>query len=323
MPPTTVVGNLAPEADSRVPLRPFLKWAGGKRQLLAELRRCVPEGFRAYHEPFFGSGALFFDLVQRGQVTGKTACLVDNNADLMGCYTAIRDRVDEVIAWLQLLASAHRDNPMEAYYRVRDRLFNPARRLFFAPGGQPRHYGAELAAMFIYLNRTGFNGLFRLNQRGEFNVPMGRYLNPTICDERNLRNAAAALQPANVALRTGEFDSILEIAAESDFVYLDPPYAPVSTTANFTSYTSAGFSDDDQRRLQKAVVGLAARGCHVVLSNSTAPLITELYATHSAARKVGLRVHKVAAKRAINSDPSRRGKIAEYVITNVPRAPAA
>lgn len=302
---------------ARVPLRPFVKWAGGKRQLLPELRRFVPERFLAYHEPFVGSGALFFDLVERGQLGDKPACVTDNNADLIGCYAAIRDRVEEVIAWLQVLASAHREGSEKAYYRVRDRMFNPARRQFVDAGAKPEQYGAERAAMFIYLNRTGFNGLFRLNQRGEFNVPIGRYANPLICDEVNLRNVATALQATDVTLQQGEFKSVLDVAGRNDLVYFDPPYAPLSTTANFTSYTSSGFSNNDQRQLQEVVIALANRGSHVVLSNSTAPLITELYAKSSAARKAGLRAYRVAARRAINSDATRRGEVMEYLVTNV------
>lgn len=317
MAPSIANRPLTSEAEGRVPLRPFLKWAGGKRQLLPALRRFVPRRFRAYHEPFFGSGAMFFDLVERRCLVGKAACVTDNNLDLIGCYSAIRDRVEEVIAWLRTLAAAHRSDPEENYYRIRDLLFNPARRRFFEAGGTSTLYGPELAAMFVYLNRTGFNGLFRLNSRGDFNVPVGRYVNPLICDEPNLRGVATALQSLEVTLSRGEFASVLDVAQHGDLVYFDPPYAPVSTTAKFTSYTSTGFSDDDQRRLQDIVITLASRGCHVVVSNSTAPLITELYARSTVARKAGLCAHKVAARRAINSDATRRGEVVEYIITNV------
>ncbi len=247
----------------------------------------------------------------------RCAVATDNNPDLIGCYTAVRDRVEEVIAWLRTLAAAHRENAEESYYRVREDLFNPARRRI-EPGRSVR-YGPELAAMFIYLNRTGFNGLFRLNSRGEFNVPVGRYANPLICDAINLRNVAAALQSTAVVLREDVFRSVLDCAQPDDLVYLDPPYAPVSPTANFTGYTSNGFSDAHQEQLRDVVVTLANRGCHVVLSNSTAPLITELYAKNDACRQAGLRAYRVDAKRAINSDATRRGRVCEYIVTNVPR----
>jgi DNA adenine methylase len=171
--------------------------------------------------------------------------------------------------------------------------------------------------MFIYLNRTGFNGLYRLNSKGDFNVPAGRYAKPQICDERNLRAVAEAFRSSAARLTRKRFESVLASAAAGDFLYFDPPYAPLNNTARFTSYTAGGFSDDDQRRLRDVVVDLALKGCHVVVSNSTAPLITELYATNSEARRAGLRAHIVAATRAINSDPTRRGQISEYIISNV------
>ena len=172
--------------------------------------------------------------------------------------------------------------------------------------------------MLIYLNRAGFNGLFRLNSHGGFNVPIGRYKNPLICDADNLRAVARALR-ANVTLVQDNFESVLAHAKRGDFVYFDPPYAPMTRTALFTSYTSTGFSLEDQERLQQVVVELAARGCWVLLSNSTAPDITRLYDGNPEAVAVGLRAHKVPARRAINSDAAKRGKVLEYLITNIPR----
>jgi DNA adenine methylase len=171
--------------------------------------------------------------------------------------------------------------------------------------------------MFIYLNRTGFNGLFRLNSRGAFNVPAGRYANPQICRADNLRAAAGVLGAPSVNVAFGGFELVLARAQRNDLVYFDPPYAPVSTTANFTGYTSFGFSDDDQRRLQQVAIELAQRGCHVIVSNSTAPVIVELYDTSADARRAGLRAHRVPARRAINSKASLRGVVAEYIISNV------
>lgn len=295
---------------ARPPVRPFVKWAGGKRQLLPELRRFVPDRFSAYHEPFLGSGALFFDLWTRGVLDGRAAHLTDSNVDLIGCYAAVRDNVEAVIASLDALERAHREDPATHYYRVRDELFNPARD-GHSPWGR---YSPDLAAMFIYLNRTGFNGLFRLNSRGAFNVPAGRYANPTICDASNLRAVAAALSSDAVEIREAHYDAIRERARTGDFVYFDPPYVPLSATARFTAYTADGFTDADQRRLQEIACELVGRGCHVVISNSTAPMVGQLYGE---ARSHGLRAHRVAAKRAINSDSGGRGEVMEYIISNV------
>jgi DNA adenine methylase len=170
--------------------------------------------------------------------------------------------------------------------------------------------------MLIYLNRTGFNGLFRLNSKGLFNVPHGRYANPLICDEPNLRAVAAALKQQDVRIVNASFDAVLTAARAGDFVYFDPPYAPVSPTAVFTSYTAEGFGTSDQRRLRDAVVKLVSKGCYVLLSNSTAPEIADLY-DNAEMRKLQIRAHKVAAKRAINSDPRARGHVYEYLVTNI------
>jgi DNA adenine methylase len=295
------------------PVRPFLKWAGGKRQLLPQLRRFVPPTFGDYHEPFVGSGALFFDLSAARHLSSRAAYLIDTNADLVGCYQAVAWHVDEVIDHLRRLEQRHRADGAAHYYRVRDELFNPARR---ARAGQPSPYPPDLAAMLIYLNRTGFNGLYRLNASGEFNVPAGRYVKPLICDPSNLRAVSSALCRPGVQMVHGTYTSVRTIARPGDLLYFDPPYAPLSTTASFTSYTASGFSDDDQRRLQELVIELAGRGCHVVVSNSTAPLVTALYARDDLAKRVGLRAHKVPAKRAINSNATLRGDVMEYIITN-------
>lgn len=306
------------------PVRPFLKWAGGKRQLLPELRRFYPARFETYYEPFVGSGAVFFDLYNSGRLAGRRVVLADQNADLVGCYGMVRDRTALVIRHLARLARGHQGDPRAHYYLVRDRRFNPARRAIVTAGGQvSRRYTPALAAMLIYLNRTGFNGLFRLNAQGAFNVPAGRYSNPQICDADNLRRVAAALTETKANIREARFDAVLARARPGDFLYFDPPYAPVSRTSLFTSYTAGGFSLDDQRRLQQVVVELARRGCHVLVSNSTAPEIAELYDGNPEAAAAGLRAYRVPARRAINSDATRRGSIEEYVISNVPLRPAA
>jgi DNA adenine methylase len=299
-----------------VRIQPFLKWAGGKRQLLGELRRFIPGDFGAYHEPFLGSGAVFFDLWRSGALADRPCRLTDINVDLVGCYRAIAHDVDLIISELRRLADAHDRSASSTYYRVRDELFNPRRRSLSRSGPYPN----ELAAMLIYLNRTGYNGLFRLNGRGDFNVPMGRYKNPRICDEATLRAVATVLRHPSIQIHQDSFAALESTAAPGDLVYLDPPYAPVSATARFTSYTKASFSDEDQRHLQELVLQLADRGCYVVLSNSTAPLVSQLYRAPEA-RRAGLRAHRVTARRAINSKAARRGEVEEFVISNVSPVP--
>jgi DNA adenine methylase len=306
MPPSLV-------AESLPAVRPFLKWAGGKRQLLRELRRFVPPAIGAYHEPFLGSAALFFDLWKTGTVRGIPCYLGDANADLIGVYRAVAHDTESVIAELRKLSSLHAQEGAAAYYEVRDRRFNPQRR---ARAGGGKVYSPELAAMFIYLNRTGYNGLFRLNSSGDFNVPAGRYANPKICDENTLRSVAAVLGSGHVGLEVQSFTEVERAAASGDLVYFDPPYAPLSATARFTSYTAAAFSDEDQQTLQTVVVRLARRGCFVIVSNSTAPVVRDLYESRQA-RQAGLRTYRIPARRAINSQGARRGAVDEFVISNV------
>ena len=306
--------------DSVQRLRPFLKWAGGKRQLLAWLRGFYPERFGSYFEPFVGSGAVFFDLHNHGLLRDRPAVLIDNNADLIGCYLAVRDQVGHVIRHLRRLAAAHHKNPMRCYYRVRDDRFNPVRkRILNGEQSRATYYTPALAAMLIYLNRTGFNGLFRLNSKGSFNVPAGRYTNPQICDAENLRRVAAALAGPCVEILQGGCEVVVDQANPGDFVYFDPPYAPLSRTALFTSYTATGFSSKEQQRLQRVVFELASRGCQVLISNSTAPEIVALYDDNKEARAAGLRAYKVPARRSINSNAAGRGEIHEYLITNITR----
>ena len=300
-------------------VRPFLKWAGGKRQLLPVLRRFYPSRFGTYHEPFLGSGAVFFDLAGAGRLAAGRVRLADVNADLIGCWLRLRDEPAAVVAGLRRLEAGHRAAPAEHFYRIRNDEFNPARReIMNGTGPRAERYSADLAAMFIYLNRTGFNGLFRLNAAGLFNVPCGSYANPTICDEDNLRRVSATLAALSAAVEHAPFDAMLRSAGPDDFVYFDPPYAPLSSTARFTSYTADRFGADDQRRLQRVVIELAERRCHVLLSNSTAAEIADLYDGNPEAEHAGLRAYRVPARRAINSDASRRGHVLEYIITNVP-----
>jgi len=326
-----ILNSVPPTAS---PARPFLKWAGGKRQLLPVLRRFYPRDFGAYFEPFLGSGAVFFDLHASGLLDDRPAILTDTNPDVVGCYLAVRDGVDQVIAHLERLAEGHATGGVDHYYEVREARFNPWRKALFASADASAAaaassagagaadaappYPPELAAMLIYLNRTGYNGLFRLNRQGAFNVPAGRYINPKICDADTLRAVAAALGRPGVSVLRASFDRAALQARAGDFLYFDPPYAPLSATARFTSYTADGFDADAQTRLQQVMLDLVGRGCRVLLSNSTAPMIRGLYARNADARAAGLRAVKVPARRAINSQGASRGEVHEYLITNLP-----
>lgn len=305
-------------------MRPFLKWVGGKRQLLPVLRRFYPQPMGRYFEPFVGSGAVFFDLISGGHLNGRGAVLSDDNADLIACYRRVTRSLDEVTAALERLAADHAARGRDCYMDVRDRQFNPLRAAWRERGADLDDYPAELAAMLIYLNRTGYNGLFRVNASGEFNVPPGRYDRPKILDRALLAAASQALGAPHVTLQHGAFDRVLDGAREGDFVYFDPPYAPISATANFRGYTGRMFDDDDQKRLQEVLIALARRGVNVVLSNSVAPSVTALYEDNPEARDAGLSTWRVPARRAVNSNAEKRGAVEELVVSNViPRAATA
>jgi DNA adenine methylase len=296
--------------------RPFLKWAGGKRQLLPALRRFYPADINQYFEPFLGSGAVFFDLWMSGRLERCAVWLTDFNADLIGCYLQVRDAVDEVIDALEDLSRGHQRQGREHYYDVRDERFNPARDAWRANGGDAARYTPSLAAMLIYLNRTGYNGLFRQNARGGVNVPMGDYSNPRIVDAALLRTVSTVLRHAHIHIAQASFDVALSRAGAGDFVYCDPPYAPMTVTANFRTYTPGGFQDGDHDRRCMLATTLAARGVQVLLSNSTAPRMIKLY-DNDTTRRAGLRALRVPARRAINSRATARGAIEELLVTNV------
>ncbi|MBK8254467.1 MAG: DNA adenine methylase [Polyangiaceae bacterium] len=272
--------------DDKDALRPFLKWVGGKRALLPVLNANSPKTFGRYHEPFVGGGAVFFNLAQR-KALPKGAVLSDNNERLIRAYRGVRDSVEHVISLLQ-------EYPYEKnfYLAMRERPIDAAT-------------DAEVAAWFIYVNRTGFNGLYRVNQKNQFNVPFGDYTNPKICDAENLRACAKALSQAE--LRCEPFDLVAERAAPGDFVYFDPPYVPLSTTSSFTSYTANGFGHAHQQKLANVARSLKARGVHVLLSNSSAPLVRELYSE-------GFATIEVHAARSVNSRGDGRGKIVELLM---------
>lgn len=239
-----------------------------------------------YHEPFTGGGALFFELYRRNLLGSKQAYLSDNNESLVTAYLGVRDAVDEVIALLAVHKTAH---GKEYYYQVR---------------AQTPETLAERAARTIYLNKTCFNGLFRENSRGQFNVPIGSYTYPPILDEANLRAVSKALKHAVIEQRP--FQSVLEHAKAGDFVYFDPPYHPVSATSSFTRYDKRDFGPEDQRELAEVFGKLAKRGVYTLLSNSWTPFILELYA--------GYPIEQVFANRAVNSRGDRRGKVPEALV---------
>lgn len=267
---------------------PILKWAGGKGRLLGELDARLPSGdqIRRHVEPFFGGGAFFFGRQP------ERAVIADVNPSLVATYRAVKDDVEELIRRLMPLAARH---SIERYYQVRDR-YNQARNVD----------EIDRAAMFIYLNKTCFNGLHRVNKKGEFNVPAGRYKNPTILNAASLRAASALLSRAEI--RHDGFEALLRYAKPGDFVYLDPPYAPVSETANFTAYALGGFGTAEQQKLADVFRVLDKRGCRLMLSNSDVPLIRDLYKDYL--------VEQIMAPRAINSKGSRRGPVAEVVVRN-------
>ena len=266
---------------------------------------------------------MFFDLLNTGRLARREILLCDVNPDLIGCYWTVRDRADDVIRELKTLAREYRRAGSECYYDVRDRRFNPARADLQSQSSTQQdvalRYTPELAAMLIFLNRTGFNGLFRLNRRGGFNVPAGRYTDPRICDETNIRSVAAALRQPRVSIELSTFDQTLAGTKRGDFVYCDPPYAPLSRTSSFAHYTAGGFTSFDQWRLQQAVMAACRRGARVVVSNSSASEIVQAYTDAGSAEGVA-GDQPVPARRAINSRASARGPVDELIISNVKRA---
>lgn len=266
--------------------RPPVKWAGGKRHLSEEILKRLPDKIATYHEPFVGGGAVFFALQAAGRF--KKARLNDSNIDLMCAYHAIKENPSSLIKRLREHGNA---NSEEYYYKVR------ARRSKRSP--------TDIGARLMYLNKTCFNGLYRVNKKGEFNVPCGKYKEPTICDEENIGAASVALQ--GVELCNYDFEKFALKAKPGDAVYFDPPYAPVSETASFTTYTATGFLPNDHVRLRLTAALLAGRGVHVLLSNSDTPFIRKLYK--------GFKIEVVQAPRRINSKASARGNVRELLIS--------
>jgi DNA adenine methylase len=273
----------APDPTARA-AKPFVKWAGGKRQLLPDIVARVPKFAGRYFEPFVGGGALFFHLAP------KKAVLADTNERLIRTYRGVKEDVDGVIRRLCRYRGLHSE---AFFYKLREKEIDRAK----------SH--VEVAAWLIYLNRTGYNGLYRVNSKNRFNVPFGRYANPTICDGETLRACSRAL--AGAELEHADFAAVVEKAREGDFVYFDPPYAPLSKTSSFASYTKDGFGPSEQERLRDVALALKRRGVHVLLSNSSAQDVRRLYGK-------GFRITKVLATRVVNSKASQRGAIPELLI---------
>lgn len=268
--------------------RPFLKWAGGKTQLADRLVDCKPYKFNTYHEPFLGGGALFFRLYREHLI--RQASLSDINAELIDCYLAIRDHVTEIISLLSEFPHSR-----QFYYDLRAK--------------DPKTLSLpERAARMIYLNKTGYNGLYRVNQRGQFNVPFGRYKSPRYHDKENLLAVSQALQGAEILCAS--FETIIDRAKSGDWVYFDPPYVPLSQTASFTAYHANGFGLEDQTRLRDICLMLSQEHVYVMVSNSNTAFVHSLYPPPR------FIIHEVLANRAINSNSAGRGKITELVITN-------
>lgn len=269
----------------QVPPGPILKWAGGKSKLLPELTRRAPQSYRRYFEPFLGGGALFFRMAPAGAQLG------DSNGDLINVYRCVAWQLDKVA---RRLAHHRRNHDETYYYQMRERWNQRA----------DKDGDCDRAALFLYLNKTCYNGLYRVNRKGHFNVPVGRYENPAIYDLQALRAASALLQKAE--LYHGHYSDVVQSARKGDFVYFDPPYHPLTKTANFTSYTPNSFGEEDQRELADLAHQLAERGCHVMLSNSDTPFIRKLFP--------GWTIDRVHCARAINSKASLRGVVHEVIV---------
>jgi DNA adenine methylase len=268
---------------------PVLKWVGGKRQLLDTLRPLLPKEITAYCEPFVGGGAMLFDLQP------QTAVINDTNRDLMNVYGVIKDDVESLIEALQEFR-----NEAPFFYKVRawDR----------DDVSYKTRTAVERAARILYLNKTCYNGLYRVNGEGEFNSPFGHYRNPNIVNAQKLRAVSAYLNAASVRMTVGDYTAVLQSLSSDTFVYIDPPYDPVSGTANFTSYAQYGFSREDQIALRIACDGLNARGIKFMLSNSATDFVQGQYSSYN--------IKIVQARRAVNSNADKRGAVNEVVVRN-------
>ena len=268
--------------------RPFLKWAGGKSNLLKQYEPLFPKWSGDYFEPFIGSGAVFFFLSARQEA--RKYYLSDLNREIVDAFCAVRDDVEEVIG---LLTKHQKLHSKDYFYQVRA----------LVPGNLST---LERAARTIYLNKTCFNGLYRVNKKGEFNVPMGNYKKPSILQVETLKTASRALARADLA--AGHYSGLVDKAQAGDFIYLDPPYHPLSKTAMFTNYVAEAFDEKDQMELSQVATTLSEKGCLFMESNSNTDFVKDLYKD--------FKIQEVLARRSINREKSKRGVITELVITN-------
>jgi DNA adenine methylase len=274
-------------------VRPFLKWAGGKRQLLPEILKYIPKptSKHTYYEPFIGGGAVLFELQP------PIAVINDRNQELINCYVVIKDSLDELI---EELSKDKYSNSEISYYQMRD--------LDRSTKKYAKLSAVEKAARIIYLNKTCYNGLFRVNSQGQFNVPFGRYKNPNFLDNAVLMAVNKYLNSNDITLLNQDFAKAVQDTKKGDFVYFDPPYDPVSETASFTGYDVNGFNRDEQERLKIVFDELDNKGCKVMLSNSCTDFIQDLYKDYQ--------VKIVRATRSINSNALKRGMVNEVLVLN-------
>lgn len=276
-----------------LPPKPFVKWAGGKRQLLPILSQHIPQNFETYFEPFLGGGAVLFHLISENH---KLKCFAsDLNSTLILSYITIRDRVDELINSLEKHSVNYFKNPEKYYYSVRDS--NPKNQI-------------DKVSRLVFLNKTCFNGLYRVNSKGKFNVPIGKYVNPNIVNKENLLAVSNVLQSKEISIKCEDFTTSLKRAQKDDFIYLDPPYQPISSTASFTSYTNESFSYRDQKRLFVEFQKLDSRGCKILLSNSKSKEILELFSEYAD------HIIEINTNRFINSNSKKRTGHTEILIKN-------
>ena len=273
--------------------KPFVKWAGGKRQLLTELEKNFPKKFGTYFEPFLGGGAVLFDLLAKKP---NLKCSVsDLNSDLVLAYVTIRDKLGRLIESLENHSKNYHKDSTGYYYEIRKQ--------------EPKSQ-IEKVSRLLFLNKTCFNGLYRVNSKGKFNVPLGRYTNPNIVNRENLTAVSKFLQSDKIKISCRDFESILNDAKKGDFVYFDPPYQPVSDTANFTSYTHRDFTEDDLQRLADLANQLNSKGSHVLLSNSNTKIVKKIFSSKK------WKVKEIAVNRAINSNSQKRTGHKEVLIKN-------
>jgi len=275
--------------------QPFIKWVGGKRGLLGQILPLFPQEFNNYYEPFVGGGAVFFELFSKGMLKNKKVVLSDINSELVNTYNVIKNYPLELISYLEDYKKQH---CKEFYYKIREL----DRREDFA-----KLSDIEKATRFIYLNKTCFNGLYRVNKKGYFNTPIGKFKNPNIVDKSVILSASEALH--NVKIVQQSFKEVLKYAKKGDLVYFDPPYYPLNETSNFTSYDSNCFLEKEQFELFELFDKLANRGVKVVESNSDTKFIKDLYKDYD--------IQIVSANRFINSKSNGRGKITEVLVKGV------